>query len=61
MKVAPGGPPSKNKIVNADVIEGLERSEKFKDAKKKFDWFEEWITRKDKWGWRDSDERPFIA
>jgi hypothetical protein len=39
MKVAPGGTTSKNKTVDEDVREGLERSEKFKEAKKKIDWF----------------------
>jgi hypothetical protein len=46
--------------MDANVKESLEKSEKFKEAKK-LDWFEEWIGAKDKRGRQNSDERPFIA
>jgi hypothetical protein len=37
MKVAEGGIPSKNKIVDPKVIEGWERSEEVEEAKKELD------------------------
>jgi hypothetical protein len=46
MKVAEGGMPSKNKIMDAKVIEGSAKSEKVKEVKKKLDWVEEWICRR---------------
>jgi hypothetical protein len=49
MKVAPGVIPSKNKIVDAKITEGSERSENFEEAQKKLDWIKECVTAKDRW------------
>jgi metal-sulfur cluster biosynthetic enzyme len=49
MKVAEGGIPSNNNIVDAMVTETLERSEKVEEAKVKLDWVGEWTMTEDRW------------
>jgi hypothetical protein len=56
MKVELVGIPSKNKTVDARVIECSERSERLEDAKTRLDCVGEWIAAKDKWG-LDGDRR----